>query len=208
MKNDLHVGGQFGRLTVVGMARRLRSGAAVFRCRCECGTEKPIKASHVIEGRTRSCGCVVTEMLEGRNTKHSLSKHKDYELWCGIVKRCENAKSTSYPNYGGRGITICARWRQSFAHFLADMGPRPSSQHSIDRLDVNGNYEPGNCRWATRAQQAQNTRRTKLDGELAEGVRLLAATGLPKAAIARALSLHYSSVKQVAYRKQWKAETA
>lgn len=90
---------------------------------------------------------------------HGLSSTSEYGIWSGMRKRCENPKCPAFKRYGGRGIVVCERWRASFADFLADMGPRPSPKHSLDRIDVNGNYEPGNVRWATAATQARNTRR-------------------------------------------------
>lgn len=89
---------------------------------------------------------------------HQRSEHPNYGIWAGMLTRCYNAKHNTFPRYGGRGITVCDRWRQDFAAFAEDMGPRPSTSHSIDRIDGTGNYEPGNCRWATNAEQVANKR--------------------------------------------------
>jgi hypothetical protein len=103
-------------------------------------------------------------MTIAKNTKHGYarreSKHPDYGIWLGIIKRCYNKSTRSYPDYGGRGITVCPRWRGSFPNFLADMGPRPEprEEYSLDRIDRDGNYEPGNCRWATARTQVHNRR--------------------------------------------------
>jgi hypothetical protein len=102
---------------------------------------------------------------------HSFSGNQstEYRIWAGIKSRCTDAASRNYRRYGGRGIVVCDRWRDSFVNFLADMGPRPSKLHSVERIDNDGNYEPKNCKWATRAEQALNTRRSRLleiNGEL------------------------------------------
>lgn len=86
----------------------------------------------------------------------------EYTAWAGMLQRCRNPKNAAYPDYGGRGITVCDAWRDSFEAFYADLGPRPSARHSIDRIDNDGNYEPGNCRWATAKEQNRNTRRARL----------------------------------------------
>jgi hypothetical protein len=197
MTYERHVGKQFARLTV------LSAGADRLLCRCDCGVEKSIKAKHVIYGYTRSCGCLLREMMSTKTKTHGLTSTKEYEIWCSMKARCTRPTTTSYPNYGGRGIRVCDRWMRSFEHFMADMGQRPAG-YSIDRIDVNGNYEPSNCRWVPRAEQMRNTRRTKMNKELADAVRELAATGINKAAIARALAVNYSTVKQIASGRQWK----
>lgn len=135
-----------------------RLGRKVW-CRCDCGTEKVLKLGNLISKSTVSCGCYA----KVKNLKHGLARrgkiHPDYGIWTHMVGRCCNETDTDYASYGGRGITICPRWRESFANFLEDMGPRPRGKE-LDRINNNGNYEPGNCRWATRSQQNRNTRRT------------------------------------------------
>jgi hypothetical protein len=102
--------------------------------------------------------------VRGRNVtdQHRLVKTPEYYAWAHMIERCENPRNPQWSDYGGRGIAVCARWRARFQNFLADVGPRPSPQHSIDRLENNGNYEPGNVAWRTRAEQNRNTRRTIL----------------------------------------------
>lgn len=99
---------------------------------------------------------------------HGMTKTPEYRAWASMRQRCANPKSARYDNYGGRGISVCDRW-QSFEAFFADMGPRPTSEHSIDRIDNDGNYEPGNCHWATRSEQQQNKRAYPADNRLKRG---------------------------------------
>jgi len=113
-------------------------------------------------GHTKSCGCLSGETTAIRNTTHGLSKNPLYGLWIKVKDRCSNQNCEDYKYYGARGIKVCDRWLNSFPNFLADMGPRPSRSHSIDRINTNGNYEPGNCRWATPLQQNSNRRNSRL----------------------------------------------
>lgn len=156
------IGQTFSRLTVLGDAEPISNGANKLRavlCRCDCGKEKVISQSNLRTGRTRSCGCLVSEnarLNTGAPVKHEQCWSPTYSSWAGMKDRCTNQNHKSYNNYGGRGITVCERW-MDFRNFLEDMGERPDGM-SIDRIDVNGAYEPGNCRWATAQQQSLNKR--------------------------------------------------
>lgn len=159
-------GQTFGDLTVIARAPvpRLQPRKAFWRCRCICGRETVVIAHALHSGNTQSCGCRRSRVARENKWKHGHAQvgayTPEYTTWCGMISRCENPKETSFVNYGGRGIRICDRWRSDYTAFFADMGPRPSAGHSIDRINNEGHYEPGNCRWATRVQQNNNTRRS------------------------------------------------
>lgn len=152
------LGDRFGRLVVIGPAKDVHNKIH-YRCLCDCGVEKDVPGYSLLSGDAKSCGCYKNEVLRDRVVTHGLSRTRTYQIWCAMKQRCYDTKSESYGRYGGRGISICERWRESFENFLADMGTCPSKKHSIDRTDTDGNYEPGNCRWATAKVQGNNTRR-------------------------------------------------
>lgn len=150
-------GQQFERLYVTRRAGSNKQGQTTWHVVCECGTTKVVAGTSLLGRKAVSCGCLRREMLDRGNPTHGMSDAPEYEIWCGMVRRCTNPNNHAWPRYGGRGITVCDRWRESFETFLADVGPRPSDKHSIDRINNDGNYEPGNCRWATAREQVQNS---------------------------------------------------
>ena len=164
---------KFGRLTIIAAGQpRERRGRPVrtWVAQCDCGGAKTVVEEDLHAGSTRSCGCLKKQRLAEhiqRCTKHGFArknkKRSEYRVWRKMIERCEDARNKDFADYGGRGIAVCRRWRDSFELFYADMGPRPSAQHSIDRFPNNdGNYEPGNCRWATLREQGRNKRNNRL----------------------------------------------
>lgn len=163
------VGQVFGRLSVLTPATKGEWGHNRWLCRCECGKETIVGISDLKSGNTKSCGCLLIDILVARNksleivrrnVKHRLSGTPEYYIWYHILRRCNNPKAKDFPRYGGRGITVCERW-YNHVLFLKDMGPRPAPGMQIDRINNSKGYEPGNCRWVTPKEQANNRRNTR-----------------------------------------------
>jgi len=150
-----YTGETFGRWVVIA-PRRAGSGEVSVLCRCACGTSKRVGVSALRRGKSLSCGCYRSEHLAEYGATHGRSRSPEYRAWAGMIQRCTNKSSSVYPRYGGRGIKVCEQWRRSFESFLHDMGERPSSKHSLDRVDNDGDYKPGNCRWANHKVQRRN----------------------------------------------------
>lgn len=158
MVKRIDLSGQvFGRLTAVRYV-----GNRKWECVCSCGVIKSVSSDNLKSGQIKSCGCLFRELLVSNNTTHGQSKSPTYKSWAGAKDRCTNLNTPCYPSYGGRGIKMCERWANSFEAFLKDMGPRPSPKHSLDRVDNDGDYEPGNCRWATQDEQSNNRRTNRM----------------------------------------------
>lgn len=157
-------GKRFGRLTVLKRTGRDKGGNVFWLCQCDCGNIKEIRGMSLKPGGTQSCGCFQKEEMSKTKIKHGHKANgiatKTYKAWQAIHQRCNNPNSPAYEDYGGRGITVCEQWN-TFENFLEDMGEGPEGL-TIDRKDNDGNYEPGNCRWATPKEQNRNTNRTKL----------------------------------------------
>ena len=152
------VGCSFGRWTVLRESRKRGPGLRVWECRCSCGTVSEVSQSTLRSGGSKSCGCLKSIHGEARNRHNSLT----YCCWRGMKERCRSPKCPGYKDYGGRGIQVCQRWQESYPAFLSDMGPIPDQGYSIERVNNNGHYEPGNCRWATMKEQGRNKRNNRL----------------------------------------------
>lgn len=154
-------GKTFGWLTVIGPSEKPARGSLKWRCICQCGKEKAIAGAHLRGGAIRSCGCLRDEVAGARNKTHGEGSNQtpEYKCWANMIQRCsEHAREDSRRNYFERGIRVCQEWRSSYERFLSDMGRRPAYGMEIDRIDNDGNYEPGNCRWAVKAIQSTNKR--------------------------------------------------
>lgn len=143
-----------GRLTILHRGKNI-SKQPSWVCLCDCGNELQVVASSLKSARTRSCGCLRAEISKKTMTTHGMTNSSEYSIWSAMKKRCFDVNNQDYKNYGGRGITVCDRWVNSFANFYADLGAKPDG-YSLDRIDVNGNYEPSNCKWSSLEEQANN----------------------------------------------------
>lgn len=157
-------GQNFGRLLVVESGGRNKQGRALWKCKCECGNDTLIRTDVLTRGLSNSCGCLAREITKTRFTNHgktvngNKNGNQTYVSWKCMKQRCCDPNTDQYQDYGGRGISVCDRWVNSFENFLSDMGERPVGT-TIDRINVNGDYAPGNCRWATLSTQNKNKRK-------------------------------------------------
>ncbi len=154
-------GMKFGKLTLIKRSHLSKNRSWIWLCRCDCGAEKSILGVSLTNGHTISCGCYRSEATSKHKTIHGNAtrtlRTKEYRIWIGMISRCGNTSDKSYEDYGGRGITVCPEWRESFGSFLSAMGKCPEGL-SIDRINNNEGYFPGNCKWSTSKEQAANRR--------------------------------------------------
>lgn len=159
-KIDL-TGKRFSRLVVISEADRKQGQTSRWLCKCDCGNEKIIKGNHLTSGLTKSCGCLRSEIISKRVKTHGMYGTRIYSIWANMLQRCYNQRERSYKYYGARGIKVCDKWKR-FEGFLEDMGGTYQEHLSIDRINVNGDYCSENCKWATKEEQANNTRANHL----------------------------------------------
>lgn len=182
------IGQKFGLLSPIEYLGR-RHHSSYWRCRCDCGKETSVYASSLKTGEVLSCGCYRKARMANLTLKHGERGGDlrseitvEYRCWSRMLDRCNRATETSYKDYGGRGIKVCQEWTDDFGAFLREVGRRPSRAYSIERINVNGNYEPGNCRWATWPEQARNKRSNRIvsfDGKETTLVEASELAGIP-----------------------------
>lgn len=153
-------GNRYGRWLVIGFSHITDTKRTLWLCQCDCGTKRIVEGENLKNGNTKSCGC----SRELRKT-YGMEKTAEYQAWKGLKKRCKNPTAKGYKNYGGRGITVCERWINSFESFFEDMGLKPSPELSIDRTNNELGYFKENCRWATAKEQANNRRNNIIQTE-------------------------------------------
>ncbi len=193
---------KFGRLLVIDEAPYHVSPSGrkhvKWKCQCDCGKVKEVLATSLKSGTTNSCGCFRKDI----NTKHGMRQTPTYKSWCHMKARCYNPNTEMYPHYGGRGITVCDRWLNSFENFLEDMGEKLEGT-SIDRIDNDGNYEPSNCEWATSRKQASHTSQTKLNPDLVKYIREQRATGRTYKDLSTELRINWHTIRRAAISETW-----
>lgn len=202
-------GKTFGRLQVLGYAGS-NGRRSLWACKCACGVERIVKSDSLVSGRTTSCGCRKLETSKencakyGIKPRHGMTGTPEHKTWMGMIERCTSDKPR-YSAHFGRGITVCERWMQ-FENFFADMGHRPSNRHSLDRINNDGDYEPGNCRWAVAQTQQRNRRKSRfliVDGVKKSLMEVAAELGMKKSAaqyffsFLKAAESRYESIKSV-----------
>lgn len=150
------IGKKFGKLTVLNFIND--SPRSAWNCICDCGNFAAVRSDRMISGETISCGCMRGKR---KNKTSAVKTHPLYNTWRKMKGRCEKKSDKDYLSYGGRGISVCERWSKSFEFFVADMGPKPTQKHSLDRKNNNGNYDPSNCKWSTQSEQNKNQRQRR-----------------------------------------------
>lgn len=202
-------GKTFGYLTVERWAGQTSARNTLWWCVCACGTRKRMLSANLRSGRAVSCGCRQRALIALATTTHNLSRTRIYGRWQNMIARCSNAGASSFDRYGGRGISVCDRWqfgengKTGIECFIEDMGMPPFSGASLDRIDTNGNYEPGNVRWATHAQQARNTSVNVVNADQVADIKARLERGETTAAICKAFGISRGQLSHIRTGQSW-----
>jgi hypothetical protein len=192
---------RFGRLVVLN--RSNTTSPVYWLCQCDCGNTISVQGNHLKTGNVKSCKCLAKEATSERSKKHGLHKTPEYKTWQQMKERCLNKNGKDYAKYGARGIFVYDGWINSFEDFLNYVGQRPNHCKSLDRIDNNGGYVPGNVRWATSAQQARNTRATKFEESDIKLIRSMLNNGIAQNKVAKKFNTSQQYISKIAHQKAW-----
>jgi hypothetical protein len=200
-------GKRYGRLVVeYELPERCKNGDINWQAKCDCGKTLPVRGYSLRSGNTTSCGCYGKERSSETHTTHGMSKSTEFYSWDNMIQRCTNPNKNQYNDYGGRGITVYPQWvgKGGFAVFIKDMGKKPFPEATIDRIDNNGNYEPSNCKWASRVDQSRNSRNCKIrDMNHANQIRQQFKQGASKSQLAQQHGVVYETIRQLIAFETW-----
>jgi len=195
-------GKRFGRLVVLHRTWN-RKTSAFWQCQCDCGGKTKTSGTDLRSGHSTSCGCLAIEKMNAATTTHGLSKTPIYKVWKEMRRRCNLQSHARFKNYGGRGIVVCERWNMSFETFLKDVGGDYKSNLQIDRINNNGNYEPGNTRWVDAKTNVRNSRTVKIDAQDAGAIKSMLIFGSKQSEIARNFGISTGIVEAINSKRTW-----
>ena len=195
-------GSRFGRLVVLHRAKN-RKTSAYWQCQCDCGGKTETSGNHLRSGHSTSCGCIAFEKMKAATTTHGFTKMPIYKVWKEMRARCNRQSHARFHSYGGRGIFVCDTWNMSFEEFLKDVGGDYKSNLQLDRIDNNGNYEPGNTRWVDAKTNVRNSRTIKIDAEDAGAIKSMLIFGAKQKEIARNFGVSAGIVASINCKKTW-----
>ena len=195
-------GNRFGRLVVLYRVKNRRT-SAYWQCQCDCGRNTETSGSHLRTGHSTSCGCIAFEKMKVATTTHGLTKMPIYKVWKEMRARCNRQSHARFNSYGGRGIVVCAKWNMSFEAFLKDVGGDYKSNLQLDRINNNGNYEPGNTRWVDAKTNVRNSRTIKIDAQDAGAIKSMLVFGSTQSEIARDFGISKDIVSAIKRNRTW-----